>query len=64
MTAAFPGFRSLFAIAHRRARPREMPRGADRARRAFVDEMLSRNPDAFASEYDVQCMLHMYPGRF
>lgn len=37
---------------------------AARDRRAFVQEMIGRNPDAFASEMDVQCMLHLYPGRF
>lgn len=33
-------------------------------RRAFVQEMLDRNPDAFASDYDVQSMLQHFPGHF
>ena len=37
---------------------------ADRARRAFVDEMLSRNADAFGCEADVQGMMHLFPERF
>lgn len=35
-----------------------------RAERDFINEMLDNNPDAFSSELDVQCMMHMYPGRF
>ena len=33
-------------------------------RRAFVIEMLDRNPDAFASEYDVESMLRHFPSHF
>ena len=33
-------------------------------RRAFVIEMLDRNSDAFASDFDVQTMLQHFPGRF
>ncbi len=36
----------------------------DRDRRAFVDEMLMRNPSAFSSEQDVANMMHHFPGRF
>ncbi|ANT60968.1 hypothetical protein AYJ57_11705 [Salipiger sp. CCB-MM3] len=35
-----------------------------RARREFIWEMMSRNPDAFSSDADVQSMMGMYPGRF
>jgi hypothetical protein len=35
-----------------------------RARRAFVQEMLSRNPGAFSSELDVQFMMQHYPRSF
>ena len=35
-----------------------------RARRAFVQEMLSRNPQAFSSDLDVQSMMLHYPERF
>ena len=33
-------------------------------RRAFVTEMLERNPDAFASDYDVESMLRHFPSHF
>ena len=36
---------------------------ADRNRRAFVTDMIARNSDAFATEVDVQNMMHMFPGR-
>jgi hypothetical protein len=41
----------------------ESPEDA-RARRAFVQEMLSRNPGAFSSELDVQSMMQHYPRSF
>jgi hypothetical protein len=33
-------------------------------RRAFVSEMLDRNPDAFASDFDVQSMMQHFPSHF
>ncbi|MBF9029219.1 hypothetical protein HKCCE3408_02315 [Rhodobacterales bacterium HKCCE3408] len=36
----------------------------DRARRDFIDEMVSRNPDAFASHLDVQAMMTCFSWRF
>lgn len=33
-------------------------------RRAFVREMLDRNPDAFASDFDVQSMMQHFPNHF
>lgn len=35
-----------------------------RARRAFLMEMLDRNPGVFASEHDVQAMMRLNPDRF
>lgn len=35
-----------------------------RARRDFVREMTTRNPDAFSSDLDVQAMMQHYPGHF
>lgn len=35
-----------------------------RERRAFVQEMLDRNPDAFASDFDVQSMMQHFPSHF
>ena len=35
-----------------------------RARRAFVHDAMSRNPDTFASDLDVQAMMQHYPGQF
>lgn len=46
-----------------RAATSESPEDA-RTRRAFVQEMLSRNPEAFSSDLDVQSMMQHYPGRF
>jgi hypothetical protein len=41
------------------------PENCDTAeRRAFVQEMLDRNPDAFSSDYDVQSMMQHFPGHF
>jgi hypothetical protein len=36
----------------------------DRDRRDFVLGMMDDHPHAFTSEADVQCMMHLYPGRF
>jgi hypothetical protein len=47
----------------RRVAAPEAPEDA-RARRAFVQEMLSRNPGAFSSELDVQFMMQHYAGSF
>ena len=35
-----------------------------RARRDFVNEIVTRNPDAFASEVGVQQMMMLFPDRF
>lgn len=35
-----------------------------RQRRDFVRDMIDANPDAFASEYDVQQMMSHFPGHF
>ncbi|MSU90091.1 hypothetical protein GE300_10765 [Rhodobacteraceae bacterium 2CG4] len=35
-----------------------------RAPPAFMQDMLSRNPDAFAGDPDVQALMRHYPGRF
>ena len=48
---------------------KKRPRGVDlsddtRMRRDFMTEMMARNPDAFASELDVQSMMHCFPSRF
>ncbi|WP_406646061.1 hypothetical protein QEZ52_18740 [Aliisedimentitalea scapharcae] len=32
-----------------------------RHRRAFIQEMMNRNPDAFQSDLDVQSMMQSYP---
>lgn len=34
------------------------------ARRQFIDEMLSRNSDAFATDMDVMGLMSIYPDRF
>ena len=48
-------------------RPRAVappPEDDIRARRAFIDEMVSRNPHAFESDLDVQAMMGMFCERF
>jgi hypothetical protein len=42
----------------------ERDAAAARARRAFVQDAVSRNPDAFESDLDVQAMMQHYPGQF
>lgn len=54
----------------RRSHRRERTSAADvspedtRARREFLLEVLSRNPDGFSSEMDLQGMMLFYGGRF
>jgi hypothetical protein len=60
-------FSSLVRRASRRfGRHLEAPESPEdaRARRAFVQEMLSRNPGAFSSELNVQFMMQHYPRSF
>lgn len=49
-----------------RVRPPASPPDAvdARSRRAFITEMLSRNPEAFSSDLDVQMMMSLYPDRY
>ena len=35
-----------------------------RAEHDFSNEIVCGNPDAFSSELDVQCMMHMLPGKW
>ena len=43
----------------------EAPRqdNVGRDEREIIGELLSKSPEAFSSEHDVQTMLHMLPGR-
>ncbi len=51
--------------AHHPGRPdKEAPHDETRNRLEFVQEMLTTNSDAFASDLDVQSMMQLYPGRF
>ena len=47
-----------------RPRSEEIQPDDARSRREFIWEVLSRNPDAFSSDADVQSMMSMYPGRY
>jgi hypothetical protein len=58
----FLGFLVRRAVKHPTV-PEEMAQD-DRARRAFVLEMMEAHPDAFQHELDVQAMMHCYPARF
>lgn len=53
----------LFPVFKRSSACEDMPEDA-RHRREFIHEVLERNPDAFTSDLDVQCMMQMYPGQF
>ena len=46
------------------SRPEMSVEEENRARRDFIRESLNRNPDAFASELDVQFMMQAFPERF
>lgn len=71
LAAAFPAVRSCFdALLERPSKARntremstDMAEDA-RNRRACIHEMLSRNPNAFRGDADVQAMMQMYPGSF
>jgi hypothetical protein len=56
-------FRRAFRRLRRRVAAPAPPEDA-RARRAFVQEMLSRNPGAFSSELGVQFMMQHFPRSF
>jgi hypothetical protein len=55
--------RGAFTRLRRRVAAPERPEDA-RARRAFVQDMLNRNPGAFSSELDVQFMMQHFPRSF
>lgn len=60
-------FPALPRFTARRRTPPAPPTDADdatRDRRRFITDMMDRNPHAFASEQDVQNMMHCFPGRF
>lgn len=65
VSAPFPGLSLSFGL-RKRIRPAQKPVPAEdrQATRDFIAETLSRCPDAFASEADLQAMLYLYPGRF
>lgn len=42
----------------------EMEPDDTRDRRDFLPELMDGHPDGFSSELDVQCMMHLYPGRY
>lgn len=46
-----------------RGAPPASPEDA-RNRRAFVQDMMARNPDTFASDLEVQVMMQHYPAHF
>jgi hypothetical protein len=49
---------------HAVAEPAKDAPETDRDRRDFLLGMMEDHPHAFTSEADVQCMMHLYPGRF
>jgi hypothetical protein len=72
-TFAAPSTRPLAFIAAlfgRRPAAPESPSAPDlaprdaQARRDFIQDVLTRSPNAFSGEVDVQNMMFLYPGRF
>lgn len=71
-TLAVPFHHRLAEIAARamprwsRRRPIDPSEAAEaaRERRAFIQDMMHRNPDAFASDLDVQAMMGHFPSQF
>lgn len=62
---ALPSWNKLiFGLLPKGRRPRVFLEEETRARRAFVTEMLDRNPEAFSSAEDVQAMMSCFPDRF
>jgi hypothetical protein len=71
LTLADPDLRTRFTVSsllrsllrNRLPTPDNSPE-AERASREFTHEILERNPDAFASELDIECMTHRSHGWF
>jgi hypothetical protein len=59
-----PSFGGLRRLAARLVPASAGDAAAARERRAFVQDMSIRNPDAFSSDLDMQAMLLHFPGRF
>ncbi len=70
LTLADPDLRTCFTVSsllrsllRKRLPTPDTSREAERASREFTHEILERNPDAFASELDIECMMNRF-GRF
>lgn len=60
-----PSVQSLLAhMADVFGRSEPLQEQAEGARRDALLDMMRERPDAFQCENDVQCMLHIYPGRY
>ncbi|SDC43268.1 hypothetical protein [Ruegeria marina] len=55
---------SLFAKKAKAVQPTESEETSLRNRREFINEMLTRSPEAFASTYDIESAMLMFPERF
>lgn len=55
---------TLFSFRHRRTGQESESHQVDRNRRDFINEMLTRNPTAFAGDVDVQSAMMLFPDRF
>lgn len=65
----FPTFTDILAglfemLGHPRTEQLQDTVETDAQRRAFLQEIIWSNPDAFRSELDVQAMLGEFPGSF
>jgi hypothetical protein len=71
LTLADPDLRTRLTVSslvgsflRKRPRAPDTSPEAERASREFTHEILERNPDAFARELDVECMMHRLHGWF
>jgi hypothetical protein len=71
LTLATPDIRTRFGVSsllssllRKRLYAPDTSPAAERAAQGFAHEVLMRHPDAFASELDVECMMHRCRGQF
>lgn len=53
-----------FARAVRKRPPKPDTIQSQRWRKEFIDDMLTRSPDAFSSAHDIEAAMLMFPDRF
>ncbi len=53
-----------FRVSNETDLPRPDSIQSQRSRKEFLDDMLTRSPDAFSSAYDIEAAMLMFPDRF